>query len=551
MKSSKKTDHVRVDSGKPYTKEQIQVMFPDLDLKVIESPRDKVVHLRCAGMDVHKKLLVTAAVITDPVTFIPSYYIYRTTQSQDNLEKVANWLNELGVKDICMESTGQYSIPVYRFFEDRNFSPVITHPKYVKAVRGYKTDEKDAIHIANLFRMGQVTPSVIPSREFQDFRSMSRSRKKLVNERTREKSRFLNILLSCGIFLANYLTDIFGITGMKIIDYLMSCKEGEAKESEIATLVSKRCKESPRDIWKSVKGFRISALNMVRLTETLAHINELNKHIEAYETQMRAFGLKYAEKLANIQTISGISELSALSIIAEIGVDMSLWNGCNQFISWCGLCPASNSSAGKNKSTKIGLGGHYLKPILVECALNAVKTDPYFKNKYERIAARRGKKKAIIAVARMMLKAIYYILRDDVCFLPKDYDKVMHQAKKKVSKDELHYMLDALRASGVDEAVLKMVMDQCAAHRQQETQKAKGQNSRKDNSEKSGNTQPAVKTTDKPQNDYNNAMAAGVTNRRVYSPRPRNARSAMATGKTAKLKKARAKRATAKRAAAV
>ena len=535
MKSSKKTNNVRVDSNKPYTKDEIQKLCPGLDLKVIENPKDKVVHMSCAGMDVHKKLLVTAVCITDPETFIPSYYINKTTQSQDNLQKVADWLNALGVKDICMESTGKYSMPVFRFFEDRGFSPVITHPKYVKSVRGQKTDEKDAIHIANLFRMGQVTPSVIPSREFQDLRGMSRNRKKLVNERTREKCRLLNILLECGIFLANCLKDVFGVTGMKIVDYLMSCKDGVAKESEVTKLVDRRCKSTPKEIWDSVKGFRISALNMVRLSETLLHIKELDAHIAVYEAQMRAFGMKYAEKVANLQTICGISDISALSIIAEIGIDMTIWNSCDQFISWCGLCPASNNSAGKNKSTKIGLGGKYLKPILVECALIAVKNDPYFKSKYERIAARRGKKKAIIAVARMMLKAIYYILRDDVCFYPKDYDKVMHQVEEKASKDKLHGVFEALKASGVDEETLKKVMDQCAAHKQQETQVAKGQKGTKGakggsgKSSKSSSSRTAKTTTDKPQSDYNDAKAVGDSSKGKLTHRPRKAKQAKKT----------------------
>lgn len=463
-KTNKNTD---VDKTKSYTEEEVKAMFPDLDLKVFHKEKGQVTHKVCGSIDIHKKLLVACVCITDSNTFLPSYYVYRCFNNHNHLLKMEDWMKKLGAKDVCMESTGKYSLPIYRHLEKNGFSPVITNPKYVAQVKGQKTDERDAIHMANLFRMGLVTPSIIPTEVLQDIRDLSRLKIKLTQDRTREKNRFQNALETCGIRLGNVLDDVFGKTGMAIARYLIFTPQDKVREEEIRRLIDPRCKSEKQDILDSITGFKISEPKRELLKTLLAVLEDLDKHIFELKTALYKATADFQEDITNMTTVPGVAIDSAIAILGEVGNDMSLWNGPDQFISWNGLCPANNQSANKKKSTKIGKGGYYLKPIMTQCALNAIKSSDYYKEKYARISKRRGKKKATIAICRMMMRSIYFILRDKVIWCPKDLDAVKKDSaanRATAHKHELEKAYELLRQSGASEDALKVIMDQCGSN---------------------------------------------------------------------------------------
>ena len=261
--------------------------------------------------------------------------------------------------------------------------------------------------------MGLVTPSFIPSQEVQDLRDCARYRRKLVEDRAKEKNRLQNALTVNSVRLGNVLSDVFGKTGRAIINYLVTTPQEEVKDDAIIRLIDKKCRRSPEEILNSIRGFHIDETQRIKILSHLKHLDLLDEMINITEKEMRDIGHKHFEKqIIDLQSIPTFKEITVLSIIGEVGVDMSYWSDVKHFTSWNSTCPANNASAGKKKSTKIGLGGLYIKPVLVECAINAskAKTPNYFGMKYWKIASRRGKKKANIAVARMMLEAVYYIL---------------------------------------------------------------------------------------------------------------------------------------------
>lgn len=459
--STKTYKSANVNKAKAYTEDEVKAMFPDLDLKVFHKEKGQVTYKVCGAIDIHKKILVACVCITDSNTFLPSYYVFKCYPNHCHLQKMEKWMKRLGVEHVCMESTGKYSLPVYRHLEKNGFKPVITNPKYVAQVKGQKTDERDSIHMANLFRMGLVVPSIIPSEDLQDIRDLSRYRIKLVEDRTREKNRFQNALETCGIRIGNVLDDVFGKTGLAIVEYLLYTPAEQVKESMIVQRIDPRCRASKEEILENIRGYELRPAKRSMMKTNLRHLGEITNDISEVDGALSENTANYQEDLFNMMTVPGIGHDSAIAILAEVGNDMTLWSGPDQFISWCGLCPANNQSAGKKKSTKVGKGGYYLKPILVQCALNAVKCNDYYKVKYNRIAGRRGKKKALIAICRKMMRAIYFILRDKTCWHPKDLETITQKIVKASQDDDLEKAYEVLKRNGASEEALKVVMEQC------------------------------------------------------------------------------------------
>ena len=354
--STKTNKSASVNKAKAYSEAEVKAMFPDLNLKVFHKEKGQVTYKVCGAIDIHKKILVACVCITDCSTFLPSYYVFKCYPNHTHLQKMEKWMRDLGVEHVCMESTGKYSLPVYRHLEKNGFKPVITNPKYVAQVKGQKTDERDAIHMANLFRMGLVVPSIIPSEELQDIRDLSRFKKKLVEDKSREKNRFQNALETCGIRIGNVVDDVFGKTGLEIAKYLVLTPENLVKESEIVKLIDPRCRASKEEILENIRGYHISPAKRMMMKSALALIEELDNHIAEINAALDEATVNYQEDILYMMTVPGLGRYSSIAILAEVGNDMSLWSGPDQFISWCGLCPANNQSAGKKKSTKVGTG---------------------------------------------------------------------------------------------------------------------------------------------------------------------------------------------------
>lgn len=421
----------------------------------------EVVHLICGGIDVHKKSLIAAVCVTDPVTLEAKYSVKVFNSTNSDIAALRDWFLAQDCHDVCMESTGKYWIPVFNILEP-HMNVCLTHPKYVKAIKGKKTDKRDAKWIANLFRFDIVKASFIPPADIRALRELSRYRLKLSYMRSAEKNRYQNSMTISRIRIDCVFTDPFGKSASRIMDYLLS--DNPFDEKECLSLIHGGVKASDNEILDSIRGYEILDEQRFKLTHTKSHMDYLSQSINEIELELFRKSRSYDKQIKSIASIPGITELSALFILSEIGADMSVFESDKHLCSWAGLTPANNESANKKKSTRCSKAGQYLKPLLIQCALAAVKSkkEPYFAIKYQRIAKRRGKKKAIIAIARMMLTCIYHMLTENKDFHPNDYEAVIHPPKQKSVVLNLDNTLQFLREQGADPETLKLIQQQCA-----------------------------------------------------------------------------------------
>lgn len=330
------------------------------------------------------------------------------------------------------------------------------------------TDFRDAIHIASVFRTDQVIPSYIPARDIRDLRELCRYRKKLTNTQTAEKNRFQNTMTVSQLRLDSVFTDPFGRSAMDIVNYLLEVDPDEVDDEEILRMVRKNVKASSEEILEAIHGYEFFGVQRDKMLLLREHLDVLKDLIREIDEKLDYYRDKYAFIIEHLVTIPGITENSALYILGEIGADMSIWETDAKLAAWAGLSPANNSSADKKKSTRIGCGGQYLKPVLVQCALGAVKSikNPYFRIKYEMLLDRCGKKKAIIAVARKMLICIYHMILNDEDFHPADYDRVVN-GRKEPRKMNMDKIFNYLRKQGVDEETIEIIEKQCLAREEE------------------------------------------------------------------------------------
>lgn len=434
----------------PYKKKIDQVIKECPSLVV--AAKDQIDLLKCGAVDVHKKELVAAACITSTETLAASYYVEKFSAMNSSISDMAKWFKKYEVTDVLMESTGKYWIPVYDILEAEGIKPTVTHPKYVKQIKGKKTDIRDAIHMANMFRSGHVISSFIPPAEIRDIRDLCRYRLKLNRIRTSEKNRFQNSMTVSQVRLDIVLSDPFGKTASEIMEYLINEDPEKVSDEEILKRVDRRVKRTGEEILESIHGFSFPEAQRAKMKVILNHMASIDDAIKGVDDALKMYEKKYESQISILTSIPGIKHNSALYIIGEIGVDMSVWNSAESFCSWAGVVPENNASANKKKSTRIGKGGHYLKPLLVQCALAATKTT-YYKYKYERIRQRRGHHKAVIAIAHSMLQSIYYMLRDNEYFAPTDLEQVKEKSKKgsnaEPESDSLMEALAVLKKQGL------------------------------------------------------------------------------------------------------
>ena len=324
----------------------------------------------------------------------------------------------------------------------------LTHPKYVKAIKGKKTDKRDSKWIWDLYKCDLVKHSFIPKKEIREMREIARYRCKLVYMRSSERNRYQNCLTVSNISLASVVSDPFGKTATNIMKELMQSEVIE--DDKILKLIHKNCKDKDK-ILDSLQGYRIESDQRFKMDTVMNHIEYLDKQIQACEAELikRAYPLR--DYFQHITHIKGISALSAILIVSEIGTDMNQFESDKQLVNWAGLSPANNESANKKKSVRISKAGQYLKPLLVQCALSSIKDkNSYFGIKYCRIKKRRGHKKAIIAIARMMLVCIYHMILTGEEFNPCDYESLTNPKPKKESIMTVESALQFLKDSNFD-----------------------------------------------------------------------------------------------------
>ena len=368
----------------------------------------KIFRKNCCGLDVHKTWIYACIGITD-TNGRTEYKQSRFNSFSKGLQDLADWLAKYDCKDVCMESTGKYWIPVFNILE-KTCWVTLAHPKYTKPQKGNKTDRKDAKWICDLFMCDMIKPSFIPPPDIRQLRDLMRYRMKLTNMLTGEKNRALNCLTVSNLKLDDVFSDVFGKSSRSIISYMLA-HPGE--KFDVSPFIDRRCKHPVEEIQAAVDG-AISREQAAKLKECLQHIDEIGAHKKSIELEIHRLASTYSHQLELIRTAPGLASdpMTAIAIISEIGADMSAFPTAKNLVSWAGCCPRNDKSNCKVKSTRISRAGSYLKPLLVQIANAVIKSDKYpeCKQRYRRLKARRGHKKAIIAICRMLLTAIWNIL---------------------------------------------------------------------------------------------------------------------------------------------
>ena len=397
----------------------------------------KIVYPICCGMDVHKSFVV-ACIATTNDHGVTNYKSKRFSTFTGDLRRCADWLSENNCKDVCMESTGKYWIPIYNILE-HTCNIVLAHPKYVKAIRGKKTDKRDAKWIADIFKHDLVSGSFIPPADIRQLRDLVRYHWKLTNFNVGEKNRAQNCLTVSNIKLDDVFSDVFGKAASAITTRLLESNE----PFDVKPYLTKNIKKPIEQIQAAVDG-EMCAEQAEKLRIIRSHMDSLELCKLNLESLILSTAEKYIPQLNLVMTAPGIQSFAAIGIISEIGVDMSVFPTSKHLCSWAGLTPQNNESAGKKKTTRISRAGAYIKPLLVQCALCAIRTKqfPEVRNRYLALKKRSGHKKAIIAIARMLLTAIYNILKWNEVYNSELYRKADRPpAHREVSVEEAVFIL--------------------------------------------------------------------------------------------------------------
>lgn len=381
----------------------------------------KVVYSTCCGVDVHKTFLVATIITSEGIT--PLYSKKRFSTFNNSILQFKQWLIDNDCLDICMESTGKYWIPVFNLLED-TIHITVANPKWVKAVKGNKDDVKDSKWIGDLFRLGLVPGSYIPPKPIRILREYTRYRYKLVCCKSSEKNRFQNALTVCNVALDAVVSDMFGKSASSITDYLLSTDSFDPQHC--SSLLKKSLKKKTDSVIESIEGYQMTREQKDRILMIRSHLEFVQDSITKLDKKLDEMVEPFDSAINLLCTIPGVDRNSAITIISEIGTDMSQFASSKRLCCWAGLTPGNNESAGKKKSVRITRAGVYLKPALVQVAHASVKStnSPYYKNKYDRICKRRGKKRAIIAIARMILTAIYQMFVTGEEWNPSDLYKI-------------------------------------------------------------------------------------------------------------------------------
>jgi len=367
----------------------------------------EVLYSHCAGLDVHKDSVVACVrhmaegKVTAPVK------TFKTTTAE--LMLLSNWLSAEGVTHIVMEATGIYCKPVWHILSDGEFHLILANAAHVKNVPGRKTDVNDATWLADLMAHGLIRASFVPDEPTQQMRDLLRTRKQMVRERSSHVQRIQKTLEDANIKLDSVVTDILGLSGRRIIEALIA---GQTMPQALATLAHRRIHASTDELEAALRG-RLTKHHRFLLKLHLDQIDAFDAAIAAIDQEVNVNVEPFRGAIELLSSIPGIGNLAATVIVSEIGIDMSRFPADGHLISWAGLCPRNDESAGKRRSTKMKKGAPWLKTTLVQCAWAASRTKgSYLQAQYHRLRSRRGSKKAICAVAASMLTAAYHMLKN-------------------------------------------------------------------------------------------------------------------------------------------
>lgn len=366
----------------------------------------EVLYPRCAGLDVHKDLVVACVRIAQEKRV--DYEIREFGTTTKELLALLDWLSSHGITHAAMESTGVYWKPVWHILEGA-FSLTLGNAKQMKTVPGRKSDQKDSAWISDLQAHGLIKPSFVPPRPIQELRDLTRTRKQFVAERSRHVQRIQKVLEDANVKLASVLSDIMGLSGRRILDALV---RGERDAVKMANLAHPLVKAPRAKIAEALEG-KVTNHHRFMLALHLRHIESIDAEVQMLEEQIQKALEPFRDAVELVCTHPGVGRDAAASIIAEIGVDMSVFPSADHLVAWGCLSPGLNGTGGKKKSFPTRRA-KWLKSTMTQCAWAAThKRDSYMCAQYHRIKARRGKKKAIVAVGATILRDIWHMLTNN------------------------------------------------------------------------------------------------------------------------------------------
>ena len=366
----------------------------------------EVIYRRCAGLDVHKETVVACVRIANHGA--PTQEVRTFTTTTSGLLSLVDWLDGCGVEQVAMEATGVYWKPVWHVLEG-HFQLILANAAHVKNVPGRKTDVNDATWLADLLAHGLIRASFVPPVAVQELRTLTRTRKQFVRERGSHVQRIEKILEDANLKLGVVLSDLLGQSGRAVLQAII---DGHTDPEFLLTRISTRVKASRAELREALRG-HITAHHRFMLKLHLEHIDALDRAIATLEQEVGAGLEPFRQAAQLVSTIPGMSSTASHGVVGEIGIDMSRFATPAHLRSWACICPRNDESAGKRRSTRLRRGGKWLKTTLVQCAWAAVRVKgSYLQAQFHRIRARRGAKKAIIAVAASMLTAIWHMLRN-------------------------------------------------------------------------------------------------------------------------------------------
>jgi transposase len=372
-----------------------------------------ILYPRCAGLDVHKKTVVACRISRDATGKTLLQMRTFSTMTADLLT-LSDWLEEAQVTHVAMESTGEYWKPVYNLLEE-HFELLVVNAKHIKNVPGRKTDIKDAQWIAELLQIGLLKASFIPPAGQRGIRDLTRHRSTFIRERATLVNRVQKVLESANIKLSCVATDVLGVSGRAILDALVA---GETDAAVLAQLSKGRLRDKRAALEQALLG-RVGPVHRFVLGELLCQIDSLDESIARFDEEIAQVMAPFAEAVALLDTIPGVAQASAEVIVSEIGTDMGRFPGARHLCAWAGVAPGNDESGGKRLSGRVRQGNQSLRRVLVQAAHAAARTKgTYLSSLFHRLAGRRGKKRAILAVAHSILVSVYHMLVSKESYSP-------------------------------------------------------------------------------------------------------------------------------------
>lgn len=369
----------------------------------------EVIYECCGGIDVHKKIIVVC------LRTGRNNEMRQFGSTTNELREMTVWLKEAGCQMVAMESTGSYWKPLFNIFELSDLDAIVVNAQHMRNLPGRKTDVKDAEWIADLLQHGLLKASYIPDREQRELRDITRYRRSLVGEKSREINRLQKFLEVSNIKLSSFVSDINGVSSLALLKASLNVKKMDIET--VNSLIDPKMRNKAKDICLSLDGI-FSPLQKDLALQIISHIEDMERRVKELDDLINKHIGKYEKVIQKADQLPGVGENSAKTIIAEIGIDMTRFPTAAHLASWAGLAPGNNESAGKKKNGKSLKGNPTLKSTLIQCATRACSIKgTYFHAQYLRISARRGKNRAHVAVAHSMLIALYHMIKEDIDYI--------------------------------------------------------------------------------------------------------------------------------------